>query len=60
MGAGEGWDQGLTVDVANNWDGAWGGHPDLSFFLESYHSSFIKPAGEIQPPRNLTRDGAGP
>ena len=33
----------------------WGGHPDLSFFLESYHSSFIKPVGEVQPPRNLTR-----
>lgn len=33
----------------------WGGHPDLSFFLESYHSDFIKPAGEVQPPRNLTR-----
>jgi peptide/nickel transport system substrate-binding protein len=33
----------------------WGGHPDLSFFLESYHSDFIKPLGEIQPPRNLQR-----
>jgi peptide/nickel transport system substrate-binding protein len=33
----------------------WGGHPDLSFFLESYHSDFIKPLGENQPPRNLTR-----
>ncbi|MGO7770733.1 hypothetical protein ACC736_38125, partial [Rhizobium ruizarguesonis] len=20
----------------------WGGHPDLSFFLDSYHSDFIK------------------
>ncbi|KQW77749.1 peptide ABC transporter [Devosia sp. Root413D1] len=33
----------------------WGGHPDLSFFLDSYHSEFIKPVGEIQPPRNLQR-----
>jgi peptide/nickel transport system substrate-binding protein len=33
----------------------WGGHPDLSFFLESYHSDFIKPPGEVQPPRNLQR-----
>jgi peptide/nickel transport system substrate-binding protein len=33
----------------------WGGHPDLSFFLESYHSDFIKPLGEVQPPRNLQR-----
>jgi peptide/nickel transport system substrate-binding protein len=33
----------------------WGGHPDLSFFLDSYRSDFIKPLGEIQPPRNLQR-----
>jgi len=33
----------------------WGGHPDLSFFLESYHSDFIRPLGEPQPPRNLNR-----
>lgn len=33
----------------------WGGHPDLSFFLESYHSDFIQPVGEVQPPRNLQR-----
>jgi peptide/nickel transport system substrate-binding protein len=33
----------------------WGGHPDLSFFLESYHSDFLKPIGEVQPPRNLQR-----
>lgn len=47
---------GGDFDVAIYWTvETWGGHPDLSFFLESYHSSFIKPAGEIQPPRNLTR-----
>lgn len=33
----------------------WGGHPDLSFFLDSYRSDFIKPTGEIRPPRNLQR-----
>ena len=33
----------------------WGGHPDLSFFLDSYHSQFIKPLGENQPPRNIQR-----
>ncbi len=33
----------------------WGGHPDLSFFLESYHSDFIVQPGENQPPRNLQR-----
>ena len=33
----------------------WGGHPDLSFFLDSYHSDFIRPLGETQPPRNLQR-----
>lgn len=33
----------------------WGGHPDLSFFLDSYHSDFIRPLGEPQPPRNLQR-----
>ncbi|MDB5613193.1 MAG: peptide transporter [Devosia sp.] len=33
----------------------WGGHPDLSFFLDSYRSDFIKPTGEVQPPRNLQR-----
>ena len=24
----------------------WGGHPDLSFFLASWHSKFYKPSGE--------------
>ena len=33
----------------------WGGHPDLSFFLDSYDSAFIKPTGEPQPPRNIQR-----
>ena len=43
-------------DVAIAWTvETWGGHPDLSFFLESYHSDFIRPLGENQPPRNLQR-----
>ncbi|HWM18539.1 MAG TPA: ABC transporter substrate-binding protein, partial [Ilumatobacteraceae bacterium] len=33
----------------------WGGHPDLSFFLDSYHSSYIVEPGEVQPPRNWMR-----
>jgi peptide/nickel transport system substrate-binding protein len=33
----------------------WGGHPDMSFFLESYHSNYIVPLGERQPARNLQR-----
>ena len=33
----------------------WGGHPDLSFFLDSWHSEFVKPAGEVQTPRNWSR-----
>ncbi|TIS89269.1 ABC transporter substrate-binding protein [Mesorhizobium sp.] len=33
----------------------WGGHPDLSFFLDSWHSEFLKPRGERQPPRNRQR-----
>ena len=33
----------------------WGGHPDLSFFLDSWHSQFVQPAGEVQTPRNWSR-----
>jgi peptide/nickel transport system substrate-binding protein len=33
----------------------WGGHPDLSFFLDSWHSEFLKQPGERQPPRNRQR-----
>ena len=33
----------------------WGGHPDLSYFLDSWHSEFLKPPGENQPPRNRQR-----
>ncbi|HKJ86028.1 MAG TPA: ABC transporter substrate-binding protein, partial [Spirochaetia bacterium] len=33
----------------------WGGHPDLSFFLDSWHSQYIAEPGEIQPARNWMR-----
>lgn len=33
----------------------WGGHPDLSFFLDSWHSDFVADPGKPQPPRNWQR-----
>ncbi len=33
----------------------WGGHPDLSFFLNSWHSQFLSPPGQVQTPRNWSR-----
>jgi peptide/nickel transport system substrate-binding protein len=33
----------------------WGGHPDLSFFLDSWHSQFVAKPGETQTPRNWQR-----
>jgi len=33
----------------------WGGHPDLSFFLDSWHSQFVAEPGQVQPPRNWQR-----
>lgn len=33
----------------------WGGHPDLFFFLESWHSSLYKPSGERAVGRNRMR-----
>ena len=34
----------------------WGGHPDLSFFLDSWHSSIRRAEpGKMQPPRNWQR-----
>ncbi|MBE0530465.1 MAG: ABC transporter substrate-binding protein [Rhodospirillales bacterium] len=33
----------------------WGGHPDLSFFLDSWHSQFVAKPGSPQPPRNWQR-----
>lgn len=33
----------------------WGGDPDLSFFLDSWHSEFVAKKGENQAPRNWQR-----
>jgi len=33
----------------------WGGHPDLSYFLDSWHSQFVAAPGQPQPPRNWQR-----
>ncbi|ADI13298.1 ABC transporter substrate-binding protein [Truepera radiovictrix] len=33
----------------------WGGHPDLSFFLDSWHSQYLAEPGELQPARNWQR-----
>ncbi|MBO1074666.1 ABC transporter substrate-binding protein [Roseomonas marmotae] len=33
----------------------YGGHPDLAYFLDSWHSQFVAPPGKPQPPRNYQR-----
>jgi peptide/nickel transport system substrate-binding protein len=33
----------------------WGGYPDLSFFLDSWHSQFLAQPGQRQPERNWQR-----
>jgi peptide/nickel transport system substrate-binding protein len=33
----------------------WGGNPDLSFFLDSWHSDYVAEPGERQPARNWQR-----
>lgn len=33
----------------------WGGHQDLSYFMDSWHSQFVAPAGQPQPLRNWQR-----
>lgn len=43
-------------DVMMGWSvETWGGHPDLSFFLDSWHSKFVAEPGGIQPSRNWQR-----
>lgn len=43
-------------DALMSWTVAtWGGDPDLSYFLDSFHSQFIAPPGTVQPPRNWQR-----
>ena len=48
--------QGTLVDRRNGGDfdtiiswsvETWGGHPDLSFFLDSWHSQFVSPPGKV-------------
>jgi peptide/nickel transport system substrate-binding protein len=47
---------GGDYEVIMSWSvETWGGHPDLSFFLDSWHSQFIAKPGEVQPPRNWQR-----
>jgi peptide/nickel transport system substrate-binding protein len=33
----------------------WGGDPDLSYFLDSWHTQFVAAPGQPQPPRNWQR-----
>jgi peptide/nickel transport system substrate-binding protein len=56
--------QGTMLDRRNSGDfetliswsvETYGGHPDLSYFLDSWHSQFVAPAGKIQSPRNWQR-----
>ena len=53
---------GGDFEAAISWSvETWGGHPDLSFFLDSWHSQFVQPAGQAQTPRNwsaLDKPGA--
>jgi len=45
-----------TFEAGIGWSiETWGGHPDLSFFLLSWHSKFVSPAGQPQPERNWQR-----
>ncbi|OEC95444.1 MULTISPECIES: ABC transporter substrate-binding protein [unclassified Rhizobium] len=53
------WQAGLqpgNYQVAIAWSvETWGGDPDLSFFLDSWHSQFVAKKGENQAPRNWQR-----
>ena len=43
-------------EAATAWTSAtWGGNPDLSFFLGSWHSDYLAEPGERQPDRNFQR-----
>jgi peptide/nickel transport system substrate-binding protein len=55
---GNAWDRQAAGDYEANvaWSvETWGGHPDLSFFLDSHHSSYIAEPGAVQPARNWMR-----
>jgi len=48
--------QGGDFDTVISWSvETWGGHPDLSYFLDSWHSQFVAAAGQPQPARNWQR-----
>ena len=52
------WDQMFNgdFDAQIGWSvETWGGHPDLSFFLDSWHSEFVAEPGERQAARNWQR-----
>jgi peptide/nickel transport system substrate-binding protein len=45
-----------NFEAATAWSiETWGGDPDLSFFLESWHSDYVAEPGERQPQRNWQR-----
>lgn len=45
-----------TYEAATAWSiETWGGNPDLSFFLDSWHSSYVAKPGERQTARNWQR-----
>lgn len=45
-----------TYEAATAWSiETWGGNPDLSFFLDSWHSEYVAEPGERQPARNWQR-----
>ena len=52
------WDQMFNgdFDAQIGWSvETWGGHPDLSFFLDSWHSEFVAEPGARQSARNWQR-----
>jgi len=43
-------------DVILSWSvETWGGHQDLSFFMDSWHSAYVAAPGQSQPSRNWQR-----
>jgi peptide/nickel transport system substrate-binding protein len=45
-----------TYEAATAWSiETWGGNPDLSFFLDSWHSQFLSQPGAVQTARNWQR-----
>lgn len=45
-----------TYEAATAWSiESWGGNPDLSFFLDSWHSQYVAKEGERQSARNWQR-----